>query len=258
MSNYVIAADIGNTNTHIGLINRGSRSILSLDIFPSKEIDNRLVQSIASLSQSMKHAGPVSVVLSSVIKSVEQRLGQALSLSVKAPVSWVRYSPSLSVTVRYDDASRLGADRLADCLYGADVARGRNLILIDAGTTITVDYLKAGREFTGGAILPGLSTQLKSLSDHTELLPLVDENEIGMELPGLSTKACILGGVRWGIAGALSFLVEKYKSNFGEDSSVLTTGGSWKYVQDLVSFPFEFIPEMTLVGCALFQRDDAS
>ena len=60
------------------------------------------------------------------------------------------------------------------------------------------------------------------------------------------------GGVRFGIAGALSFLVEKYRRHFNENCLVLTTGGSWKYVQDVVDFEFQFVPELTLVGCALF------
>jgi type III pantothenate kinase len=254
MNNYVIAADIGNTNAHIGLINYSSRSILSLDIFPSAEVEDRFIDSIVSLSQSMKHAAPMPIVVSSVMKSLEGRHGDALLRSVNGPVSWVRYSPSLPITVHYDDPAQLGADRLVNCFYGADVARGRSVIIISAGTTITVDYLKAGREFSGGAILPGLSMQLQSLHDHTELLPLVDASEIGIELPGLSTKSCILDGVRWGIAGSLSFLVDKYKQHFNEEAMVLTTGGAWKYVQDHVNFAFEYVPELTLVGCALYQR----
>ena len=73
MINYVIAVDVGNTNTHIGLINCTSRTILSLDIFPSKDIDTRFVNSLVALSQSMKHAAPVPVVMSSVLPSLEAR-----------------------------------------------------------------------------------------------------------------------------------------------------------------------------------------
>jgi len=252
MSNYVIAADIGNTNTHVGLINCASRSILSLDIFPTTEIDKRLIDSITSLSQSMKHASPVPIVVSNVIASLEERFSELLSKSVDGKVSWVRYDPKLPIKVNYEAPSRLGADRLVNCFYGFDVAKRRDLIIIDSGTAIKVDYLKDGGEFMGGVILPGLNMQLQGLHDHTSLLPLVDPGEIAVEFPGLSTNACILSGVRFGIAGALSSVVEKYRLQINKNASVIATGGSWKYVQEHVNFTFEFVPELTLVGCALY------
>jgi type III pantothenate kinase len=254
MNNYIIAADIGNTNTHVGLINCASRSILSLDIFPSGEINNRLIESIASLSQSMKHAAPVPVVVSSVLSPIEKQFSDSLSDAVDGKVSWVKYDPKLPVKVHYQDPLRLGADRLVNCVYGFYSAKKRDLIIIDAGTAIKVDYVNAGGEFMGGVILPGLTMQLQSLHDKTSLLPLVDPGEVGIEFPGLTTESCILGGVRLGIAGALSFLVEKYRIQFNKDAAVLTTGGSWKYVQEYVRFTFEYIPELTLVGCALYEQ----
>jgi len=252
MANYVIAADVGNSNTHIGLINCTNRTILSLDIFPSKEIDTRFVNSLAALSQSMKHSAPVPVVISSVIQPFRERFDGILKQSIEGPVCWVHNNARLPIINRYENPDSLGPDRLANFLYGFMAFTGKSQIIIDAGTTITVDYLKNGREFLGGAIVPGLTTQLKSLHDQTSSLPEVEPGEIDFNFPGLSTKSCMHGGVRFGIAGALSFLVEKYRRHFNENCLVLTTGGSWKYVQDVVDFEFQFVPELTLVGCALF------
>ncbi|HAJ80561.1 MAG TPA: hypothetical protein DCO75_12420 [Fibrobacteres bacterium] len=254
MYNYIIAVDIGNTNTHIGLVNCSSRGILSLDIFPSMDIDTRLVDSIVSLSISMKHAAPVPIVVCSVIKSIEARYNSTLCKLIESPVLWLKYSPALPVVVNYENPYSLGADRLANFFYCYDVFNGKNLIIIDAGTAIKIDYLKNGREFFGGVILPGLATQLQSLHDKTDQLPPVNVEEIGLEFPGLSTQSCILGGVRLGIAGSLSFLVKKFKQHFNEDAIILATGGSWKYLQEYMQFEFEFIPELTLVGCALYNR----
>ena len=60
MSNYIVAVDIGNTNTHIGLVNCASRTILSLDVFSTKEAEQRCADSVSSLLHSMKHAIPLS------------------------------------------------------------------------------------------------------------------------------------------------------------------------------------------------------
>lgn len=252
MINYVIAADMGNTNIHIGLINCASRTILSLDIFPSKDIDTRFVNSLVALSQSMKHAAPVPVVISSVIQSLQERFDGLLKRSMEGPVCWVHNNVRLPIINRYENPDSLGPDRLANFLYGFTAFTGKSQIIIDAGTTITIDYLKNGREFLGGAIVPGLTTQLKSLHDQTSSLPEVEPGEIDFDFPGLSTKSCMHSGVRFGIAGSLSFLVKKYREHFNENCIILTTGGSWKYVQDLVNFQFQYIPELTLVGCALY------
>ena len=252
MNNYIVAVDIGNTNTHIGLVNCASRMILSLDIFSTKEAERRCADSIVSLLHSMKHAMPIPVVVCCVAKELEDRLKEALPKAVDGTIQWVHCSPSLPLAVNYENTARFGSDRLANLIYGHEVYKGQNLIIIDAGTAIKIDYLKAGREFLGGVIFPGISTQLISLHEHTTELPLVDIGEVGYEFPGLSTKACILNGVRLGVAGAITFLVEKYRQYFNEPSLVLCTGGSWKNIQDLVDFEFQFIPELTLVGCAFF------
>ncbi len=252
MSNYIVAADIGNTNAHIGLINCASRTILSLDVFATKDADKRCADSIASLLLSMKHAMPIPVVVSCTVNSLEERLKEELPKAVDGTIDWVHYSPGLPIVLNYDNTARFGPDRLANLIYGHEVYPGRTLIIIDAGTAVTIDYLKAGRDFLGGVILPGASTQLLSLHEHTAELPLVDIGEFGHEFPGLSTKACVLNGVRIGVAGAISYLVGRYRQYFNEPSQVLCTGGSWKNVQDQVDFEFEFIPELTLVGCAFF------
>jgi type III pantothenate kinase len=252
MNNYIVVADIGNTNAHIGLVNCASRTILSLDIFSTAEAERRCADSISSLLHSMKHAMPIPVVVCCVVKSLEARLRETLPAAIDGTIQWVSYAPSLPVVVNYENTARFGADRLANLIYGHQVYKGQNLIIIDAGTAIKIDYLKAGREFLGGAILPGIATQLVSLHEQTTELPLVDIGEVGYEFPGLSTKACILNGVRFGVAGAITFLVEKYRQYFNEPSLVLCTGGSWKNIQDQIDFEFQFIPELTLVGCAFF------
>jgi type III pantothenate kinase len=252
MSNYIIAADIGNTNTHIGLVNCASRTILSLDVFATKEAQRRCADSIVSLLHSMKHAMPIPVVMSCTVSSLEERLKEELPKSVEGTIHWVHYSPGLPLVLNYENTASFGPDRLANIIYGHEVYKGQAMIIIDAGTAVTIDYLRAGKEFLGGVILPGVSTQLASLQEHTAELPLVNIGEFGYEFPGLSTKACILNGVRIGVAGAISYLVGRYRQYFNEPSLVLCTGGSWKNVQDQVDFEFEFIPELTLVGCAFY------
>jgi len=252
VNSYTIAVDIGNTNTHIGLIKCATRSILSLDIFPSRQLDERFIVTIRSIVDSLQHAMPVPIVICSVIKSIEERFGKDLHDSSTTPLVWLRYTAQLPLHIPYDDPLLLGADRIANMLYSSVVFAHENVIIIDAGTTITVDYLQNGRDFIGGVILPGPATQLKSLHASTDQLPQFEPGTVTAASPGLSTETCMDIGVRYGIAGALSLLVGKYSNLFNGPCRILATGGAWPYLKDAVTFEVKHIPELTMVGCALY------
>jgi type III pantothenate kinase len=156
------------------------------------------------------------------------------------------------VSVAYTNPCTLGVDRLANCLYSQAAHPGQNRIIIDAGTATKVDFFASGNEFAGGAILPGIATQLKSLHDYTSALPLLEPSTSAIEFPGTTTESAMTTGVLYGTAGALSFLVDRYRQKYGT-VPVLATGGAWKQVESLVTFEFEYVKDMTLVGTGLFE-----
>jgi type III pantothenate kinase len=250
--NLVLAIDIGNTNTHTGLVNCESRTCLCSDVLPTKDITQSLAKSLAQLLETSRQPKILPVVICSVVKIKKDEISKLLGSAGFQPPVWLEYGKGFPITVTYENAATLGADRLADCLYGFAAHPGKNQIIIDAGTAITVDFLKNGREFTGGTILPGLTTQLKSLHNNTSALPSVELDETATEFPGKSTQSSMTTGVTFGTAGALSFLVERYKQQFGSDAAVLVTGGAWKQIEKLVTFEFEYVKEMTVIGTGLY------
>jgi type III pantothenate kinase len=59
------------------------------------------------------------------------------------------------ITLAYNDnIKRLGADRALN-LVGASTKTKNDLIVIDAGTATTIDYLDSSKNHIGGIILPG-------------------------------------------------------------------------------------------------------
>ena len=168
-------------------------------------------------------------------------------------VTNLHWHKNLPVRFRYEKPQGLGADRIADALYVATVCPGRNAIVIDAGTAITVDVLSGTGEFLGGVIMPGVETQLRSLHSATEVLPSLDISTDALpDLPATSTDNGIRAGVLYGIAGGLNHLVGKYRSILSGDCMVLVTGGGWKTIRGTVDFAFAEVPEMTLLGIARY------
>src|SRR5205807_1116 len=111
----------------------------------------------------------------------------------------------LLVGVGYPE--RVGIDRLLNAVAAKDrIKRSVPLLLIDAGTAITVDRVNADGVFEGGAILPGLRLMAQALHDHTALLPRVVIADVPT-VPGRDTESAIQAGVYWAAAGGIKALV---------------------------------------------------
>lgn len=249
----VLAIDIGNTNTHVGLVDCETLACLNPNGFPTKNVGRCLAGFLESLVNNKKDAANLPVVICSVVNTIKDEIPRVLSSAGFKKALWLEHGKRFPVSVTYENVQTLGADRLADCLYGFAAYPGKSQIIINAGTAITVDFLKNGHEFCGGTIVPGLFTQLKSLHDSTSNLPAVELDETAAEFPGTSTKSSMTAGVTFGTAGALSFLAARYREQFG-DAIVLATGGSWKHVEKLVTFEYTYVPEMTVIGTGLYWR----
>lgn len=137
-------------------------------------------------------------------------------------------SVELPVKIHYGSRSTLGNDRVAAVLGAHALLPGESLLVVDAGTAVTIDVVGKEGDFMGGNIAPGMHLRFKSLRYETQQLPLVEEYG---ELPpfGNDTQSAIRCGVVRGmvseIADAYRMANEIYGSSrivlAGSDSTVL-------------------------------------
>lgn len=81
----------------------------------------------------------------------------------------------LPIRNRYATPQTLGADRLAAAVAGwYEGGCCRPVLIIDAGTAITYDFVTAEGDYVGGNISAGLRLRLQALHEHTAHLPLVE------------------------------------------------------------------------------------
>jgi type III pantothenate kinase len=171
--------------------------------------------------------GTTEVIAGTVVSSLRAAVEEALGRFAGARLTWFRYHPGLPVSIEYEDPQALGVDRIADCLYAHAVYPGKDCIIIDAGTTITVDFLQGGAVFLG---------------------------ELAGEVPGTSTRECISAGIRFSVAGGINRAVRAYKEKFGGRCMVLATGGTWEFTKDFIDSDCTYNPDITLIGTALFRQ----
>src|SRR5690625_72768 len=77
-------------------------------------------------------------------------------------------------TNKYESRKTLGVDRIALVSGAIQKYPNANVLVIDAGTCITYDFIDATATYYGGAISPGLTMRYKAMHTFTENLPLLE------------------------------------------------------------------------------------
>lgn len=133
--------------------------------------------------------------------------------------------------VEVDLPERLGIDRLLAAFAAAATSDARPLIVIQAGSAVTIDLVTrtadAGDAFAGGAILPGVPMMLRLLGRGADMLPEIDADDL-IELPpmpGKNTEAAMLCGTSSALVGGVQHMVGRYRDAFGPDTPVVISGG---------------------------------
>jgi type III pantothenate kinase len=128
--------------------------------------------------------------------------------------------------IRYRDPMEVGPDRIANVIGATHLHPDRHLIIVDFGTATTFDVVRAGREYLGGVILPGLRIAMEALEQNTARLPTV-EIVVPRALVGRSTVEGIQSGLYFGNRAIVRELTRDIREEAfrGEPAVVLGTGG---------------------------------
>ena len=204
--------DIGNTSTKLAVFQRDKVLIaktvegFSLVI----EVENLLKQFTEIKRGFVSSVGFLS---EDELKILERRL----------PMTVLNSTLKLPFKVHYKTPNSLGADRLALMAAAATQYSGKNVLVIDAGSCITYDFIDSKKNYLGGAIAPGIQMRYKSLGDFTSSLPtlqkIVPKNSIGN-----STQDSIHSGVINGVLYEIEGTVNEYQNKY-PDLTVILTGG---------------------------------
>ena len=134
-------------------------------------------------------------------------------------------SPELKLPFvnKYSTPKTLGHDRIALMAAASKFFKGENVLVIDAGTCLTFDFLNSENEYLGGAISPGLKMRYDALHNFTSKLPLLEPDD-EVELIGNSTKNSINSGVINGITKEIDGVINEYSALY-PNTKILLTGG---------------------------------
>lgn len=129
----------------------------------------------------------------------------------------------LPITIGYNTPQTLGADRIAAAVGATCLFPKSNVLVIDIGTAITIDFISSNGCFNGGTISPGPQMRAKALNQFTKKLPLVSPI-VGEKLLGKTTSEAIGLGIGNGIKFEIDGYIARYSSEY-EQLKVIITGG---------------------------------
>lgn len=131
----------------------------------------------------------------------------------------------------YKSPETLGKDRLAAIVGAMSIFPNNNLLTIDAGTCITMDFLNKKAEYFGGSISPGIQMRLKAMHSYTSKLPeLLWTDEGRPELIGDTTASSMLSGAVNGTLAELKGSIQLYLKKY-RDLKILLTGGDSSFFE---------------------------
>ena len=130
----------------------------------------------------------------------------------------------------YATPQTLGVDRIALVAAAAITFPKKNILVIDAGSCVTYDFLSDQNEYLGGVISPGLRMRFKAMHTFTVGLPLLT-----LEIPkkdiGDSTSKAMQVGAFLGLVNEIDGFITSYSENYA-DLTVILTGGDAEILRD--------------------------
>lgn len=242
----IVVIDVGNSSTIVGLW--CDDAVTKQQAFPTDAADALRVE-LKTLITTANPGGFTDVAIASVVPATLDLLRTWIRDDLDLEPLVVGEQIALPIDVAVKEPEAVGVDRV--CCSAAAFERNKQAcVVVDFGTAITVDAVDDKGVFMGGAILPGVHLQARSLHEHTAALPIVELKKPD-EIIGLDTTEAIRSGILYGTAGAVRGVVEAIATSMGRWPPTIATGGDAAWIAESCNIFDAIVPELCLQGVGL-------
>ncbi|MBN2772794.1 MAG: type III pantothenate kinase, partial [Prolixibacteraceae bacterium] len=230
-----LVIDIGNTRTKFYIFNRGELAVsVPVDEFKPEYID-LLKNEYPQLDQA----------IISAVKKYPEEIKALLKRNFDIFIE-LDYKTPLPIQNNYKSRETLGNDRIATAVGANFLYPDSNLLIIDAGSAITFDFISEKGVFLGGNISPGINMRFNALNNFTGNLPLVGLEDTDI-LFGNTTETAIRAGVQNGIIYEVDNTISLFKE-FYKNLKVIITGGDANFFDKKLKNSFFVNFNLTGIG----------
>jgi len=254
----LLAVDIGNSHTVLGLLDGGDVSAdwrVSTD--DRRSADEWAVLLRGLLGDAIDEVDGIAVC--STVPAVLHEWREMLPRHF-ADVTAVVVEPGVrtGIPVLTDNPREVGSDRIVNALAAATEFGGPAIVVDFGGTATTFDVVNGSGQYVGGAISPGLEIALEALGRRGAQLRKV-ELARPRTVIAKNTVEALQSGMLFGVAAQVEGLVARMIEELGavrEDVRVIATGYLADLVVDECRCFTDRAPWLTLRGLELvFERN---
>jgi len=256
MESMLLAVDVGNTNSVIGVFDGanwlGSWRIRTLEDSTADEywITLRNLLGTNDLSASKIDGVIIACVVPPLLGALEKLCRQF----IKVRPLFVGPGIKTGMPIRYDNPKEVGADRIVNAVAAYE-KYGCELITVDFGTATTFDYINKAGEYEGGAIAPGVKIAAEALFHQASKLFRV-ELVAPPRVIGKDTTTAIQSGIVFGYASLVDGLLSRMFDELGSRPKVVATGGLAHVIAASAKLVDEVDENLTMEGLRiLYQRN---
>ena len=238
-----LIVDIGNTTTKLAVYNgRKKVSVSRINELSCAELEKDL--------SGLK----IKMAIVSSVKKLPLFISELFFTNIPF-VHVLSHKSKLPFKIEYETPETLGTDRLAAVAGAYNLFPGAEILIIDAGTAITYDFL-SGDMFRGGNISPGLTMRFKALNKYTGKLPLVSPSD-NYSFPGRNTTDAITAGVITGVTYEINEYIRTFEKKHN-DFKIILTGGDSEYLKDKIAYQLTYMPDIVIDGLNYILENNAT
>ena len=248
----LLAIDIGNSHTVIGLFDRKTLSrewrIETVRDHTAVELAERVLPLLRQ--QSIDPTRVDTIGVSNVVPALNHSYHQMATSAFGIPPIIIDGSLDLGFRILYKDPMAVGADRLCNAAAGFTKHAGP-LIIVDYGTATTYDIVALNGDYVGGVIAPGVETSAADLHRRAARLPRI-ELQLPATLIGRDTTSSMQAGILYGAIDATERMVDRLKKEIqrteGTLPKVIGTGGFSAFIAEHSKVLEHVEPHLVLDG----------
>jgi type III pantothenate kinase len=221
----LLAIDIGNTNTVLGLW-RGDELAAHYRIETN---DRRTADELAVLLRGLlgNDGHDVSAlsdaIVSTVVPTALHQVTRLCDGRLRIPLVVVGPGIRTGMPILYENPREVGADRIVNAVAAYEKLRS-GCVVVDFGTATTWDVVSPRGEYLGGVIAPGVQISADALYLHAAKLPRVELARPG-KVVGRNTVASMQSGLVYGYAGMVDAVVDRIRAEVEFEARCIATGG---------------------------------
>lgn len=231
-----LVVDIGNTRTKAALFNE---SELAEDFIYTGSLKSCVDEIFSKYHQ-------IHNTIISTVKKTDDELLDIIKNKTTGKLIELNASTPVPIKNLYLSPESLGKDRLAAVVGAYTIYKDSNVLIIDAGTAITYDFLNSKGEYSGGNISAGMEMRFKALNQYTAKLPKYSSTT-GFPDMGYNTETAIISGVLKGIIFEIEGYISLFSGKYKELKIIITGGDADFFVKNLKK-PIFVIPNLILTG----------